>query len=76
MSKLKYKMVIQRSNEDNCFLVGFPDFSRQTWRTHADTYELAVANGAEALEALIMAYKATGEITAANYSSSCIVYPS
>jgi hypothetical protein len=24
--KLKYQMVIQWSEEDNCFLVGFPDF--------------------------------------------------
>ena len=61
MSKLKYKMVIQWSDEDNCFLVGFPDFSGQTWRTHGDTYESAVANGIEALESLIMSYEATGE---------------
>jgi len=61
MSELKYKMAIQWSDEDNCFLVGFPDFPGQTWRTHGDTYESAVANGTEALEALIMAYQATGE---------------
>lgn len=29
MSKWKYKMVIQWSDEDNCFLVGFPDFIGQ-----------------------------------------------
>jgi antitoxin HicB len=61
VSELKYKMIIQWSDEDNCFLIGFPDFPGQTWRTHGDTYESAVANGTEALEALIMAYKATGE---------------
>ncbi|AFY88178.1 MAG: hypothetical protein CLLPBCKN_001800 [Chroococcidiopsis cubana SAG 39.79] len=61
MSEMKYKMVIQWSNEDNCFLVGFPDFPGQTWRTHGATYESAVANGREALESLIMAYEATGE---------------
>jgi len=61
MSELKYKMAIQWSDEDNCFLVGFPDFPGQTWRTHGDTYESAVANGTEALEALIMVYQATGE---------------
>ncbi|KAM3098533.1 type II toxin-antitoxin system HicB family antitoxin [Phormidesmis sp. 146-35] len=59
--KLKYPMMIQWSDEDDCFLVGFPDFPRQCWRTHGDTYESAVANGIEALESLIIAYEATGE---------------
>lgn len=61
MNKWKYKMVIQWSDEDNCFLVGFPDFIGQKWRTHGDTYAEAVANGEEALESLILAYQATGE---------------
>lgn len=61
MNKYKYKMVIQWSEEDNCFLVGFPDFVGQKWRTHGDTYTEAVANGEEALESLIIAYQATGE---------------
>lgn len=61
MSKYKYKMVIEWSNEDNCFLVGFPDFVGQKWRTHGDSYAEAVANGEEALESLILAYEATGE---------------
>jgi predicted RNase H-like HicB family nuclease len=61
MTKYKYKMVIQWSNEDNCFLVGFPDFVGQKWRTHGDTYAEAVTNGEEALESLILAYEATGE---------------
>ncbi len=54
-------MIIQWSEEDNCFLVGFPDFPGQKWRTHGDTYELAVANGIEALDSLIIAYKAAGD---------------
>ncbi|MBW4670104.1 MAG: type II toxin-antitoxin system HicB family antitoxin [Cyanomargarita calcarea GSE-NOS-MK-12-04C] len=61
MGKFKYQMLIQWSEEDNCFLVGFPDFPRQLWRTHGDSYEEAVTNGIEALESLIMAYEATGE---------------
>ncbi|WNZ22956.1 type II toxin-antitoxin system HicB family antitoxin [Leptolyngbya sp. NK1-12] len=61
MNKYKYQMVIQWSDEDACFLVGLPDFPGQRWRTHGDTYESAVANGIEALEALVLAYKATGE---------------
>ncbi len=61
MMKLKYKMIIEWSEEDNCFLVGFPDFPGQKWRTHGETYQEAVDNGTEALESLIIAYQATGE---------------
>jgi antitoxin HicB len=61
MNKLKYQMVIQWSEEDNCFLVGFPDFPGQQWRTHGETYQEAVANGIEALESLVLAYEASGE---------------
>jgi predicted RNase H-like HicB family nuclease len=61
MTQMKYQMVIQWSDEDNCFLVGLPDFPGQRWRTHGDTYESAVANGIEALESLIIAYEAAGD---------------
>jgi antitoxin HicB len=61
MNNLKYQMVIQWSQEDNCFLVGFPDFPGQQWRTHGETYEKAVTNGIEVLESLVIAYEATGE---------------
>ena len=39
MNQLKYQMVIQWSEQDHCFLVGFPDFPGQQWRTHGETYE-------------------------------------
>ncbi|TAE58033.1 MAG: type II toxin-antitoxin system HicB family antitoxin [Nostocales cyanobacterium] len=61
MMNLKYQMIIKWSEEDNCFLVGFPDFPGQTWRTHGDTYQEAVNNGIEALESLVIAYQTTGE---------------
>ena len=61
MTKLKYQMIIKWSEEDNCFLVGFPDFPGQKWRTHGETYEEAVQNGTEALESLVIAYQETGE---------------
>lgn len=61
MDKLKYRMIIQWSDEDNCFLVSLPDFLGDTWRTHGETYSEAVAKGTEALESLIMAYEAEGE---------------
>jgi antitoxin HicB len=60
--KMKYEMVIRWSEEDSSYLVGFPDFPGQQWRTHGDTYELAVANGVEALESLIDAYIANGDL--------------
>ncbi len=61
MDKFKYRMIIQWSEIDRCFLVGLPDFPGQQWRTHGDTYESAVANGVEAIESLVLAYEATGE---------------
>jgi len=68
MSKAKYQMIIQWSDEDNCFLVAFPDFPSSYWRTHGDTDDDAFANGKErtcphlALESLIAAYESTGEV--------------
>ena len=61
VDRLKYQMVIQWSDEDSCFLVGFPDFPGQQWRTHGETYEEAVTQGVEALESLAIAYEATGD---------------
>jgi len=61
MDKLKYQMIIQWSEKDDCFLVGLPDFPGQKWRTHGETYEEAVANGKEALESLIISYEVDGE---------------
>jgi antitoxin HicB len=60
-TKIKYEMTIAWSEEDDCYLVGFPDFPGQKWRTHGDTYETAVTKGVEALESLLMAYEASGE---------------
>lgn len=57
----KYRMLIQWSTEDDCFLVGLPDFPGQQWRTHGVTYEEAVANGQEAIESLVLAYQADNE---------------
>lgn len=58
---LKYQILIQWSDEDECFLVGFPDFPGQHWRTHGETYQEAFTNGIEALESLVAAYEQTGE---------------
>lgn len=61
MTNCKYKMVIQWSNIDNCYLVGLPDFPGQQWRTHGDTYTEAVNKGMEVLELLIEDYQLSGE---------------
>jgi antitoxin HicB len=61
MTPLKYQIVIQWSDEDDCFLVGLPDFPGQQWRTHRETYAVAVANGVEAIEALVIAYESVGD---------------
>jgi predicted RNase H-like HicB family nuclease len=60
-SNLKYLMLIQWSEKDNCYVVGLPDFPGQTWRTHGDTYAEAVANGVEVLELLLEDYQLAGE---------------
>jgi antitoxin HicB len=57
----KYPMIIQWSEVDQCFLVAFPDFPGQQWRTHGETYQEAFKNGIEALESLIIAYESLGE---------------
>lgn len=61
MEKIQYRIIIQWSDEDDCFLVALPDFLGQYWRTHGDTYEEAVANAKEAIESLIITYQADNE---------------
>ena len=39
MNSFKYRIVIQWSDEDNCFLVSLPDFKdEQKWVTNGETY--------------------------------------
>ncbi len=52
---LKYRINIVWSDENNCYLVGLPDFPGQQWRTHGDTYEEAFKNGLEVMEELYLA---------------------
>ena len=62
MSKLKYRIEIQWSEVDQCYLVGFPDFPGQRWRTHGDTYEEAFANAMDCLGSLVEAYRVMGDV--------------
>ena len=53
MTNLKYTMLIQWSEEDQLYLVHFPEFPEQQFITHGTTYQEAANNGQEALEGLI-----------------------
>jgi antitoxin HicB len=62
-NKLKYRILIQWSDEDNCYLVSLPDLSpHQKWVTHGDTYQEALENGLDAMEELIYVAETEGEI--------------
>jgi predicted RNase H-like HicB family nuclease len=50
---LKYTMIIQWSEEDQLYLVQFPEFPGQKFITHGKTYSEAAENGQEALAGLI-----------------------
>jgi len=59
--KLPYIIVIQWSDEDNCYLVHLPDFPSQPFHTHGDTYEDALQNAVEVLELLVEEYQLDGK---------------
>ena len=50
--KSHYSILIQWSNEDQCYIVSLPEFGKYA-KTHGDTYEEAVKNAQEVLELLI-----------------------
>lgn len=52
MKNKKYTMLIQWSNEDDCFVVSLPE-SGEFSHTHGYSYEEAVENGQELLDFLI-----------------------
>lgn len=52
MKNKKYTMLIQWSNEDECFVVSLPEWG-EFCHTHGDSYEEAVKNGQELLDFLI-----------------------
>ncbi|MFW6359743.1 MAG: type II toxin-antitoxin system HicB family antitoxin [Chroococcales cyanobacterium] len=59
---MKYTIMIQWSNEDDCFVVSLPDFEEVMQPvTHGDTYEEALKNAQEVLELLVESAVAEGE---------------
>ncbi|MEH2081852.1 MAG: type II toxin-antitoxin system HicB family antitoxin [Nostoc sp.] len=59
---MKYTIVIQWSEEDDCYVVLLPDFTNIMQPcTHGETYEEALKNAQEVLEMLIETYLADDE---------------
>lgn len=57
-----YSIVIQWSEEDECFVVLLPEFTEVFQPvTHGHTYEEAAKNGGEVLETLIEIYQQDGK---------------
>jgi predicted RNase H-like HicB family nuclease len=53
---MHYSMFIQWSEEDRAYVVSLPEWGDRVFSnpvTHVDTYEEAVRNGREAIEALV-----------------------
>jgi antitoxin HicB len=48
----RYTIIIQWSDEDNCYIVSLPEWG-EFCHTHGDTYEEALNNAQEVLEMLI-----------------------
>jgi predicted RNase H-like HicB family nuclease len=60
--KYKYTIIIQWSDEDQCFVVSLPDFKNVMQPcTHGDTYEEALQNAKEVLELLFESALEDGE---------------
>lgn len=52
MNQYNYTMLIQWSDEDECFIVSLPEWG-EFCHTHGDSYEEAVKNGKDLLDFLI-----------------------
>ena len=58
--KPRYTVIVQWSDEDNCFVVSLPEWG-EFCHTHGETYEEAIANAQEVLEILIEGATDRGE---------------
>ncbi|MCU0551127.1 MAG: type II toxin-antitoxin system HicB family antitoxin [Leptolyngbya sp. Prado105] len=60
---MKYTIIIQWSDEDQCYVVSLPDFKDVMQPvTHGETYEEALQNAQEVLELLVESAIAEGEL--------------
>lgn len=60
MIKYRYTILIQWSEEDNCFVASLPEWGRFC-HNHGDTYEEALNNAQEVLELLIESSEEEGK---------------
>ncbi|WP_013320245.1 type II toxin-antitoxin system HicB family antitoxin [Gloeothece verrucosa] len=58
--KSNYTIIIQWSDEDNCYVVSLPEWG-QFCHTHGDTYQEALTNAQEVLDLLIESSLENGE---------------
>lgn len=59
---MKYTIIVQWSDEDQCYVVSLPEFENVFQPcTHGDTYEEAVKNAQEVLKMLIESALEDGE---------------
>ena len=58
----KYQITIAWSQEDECYLAYLPDFADEIMQpvTYGDTYQLALQNGLDVMEELILQFQAEG----------------
>lgn len=56
----KYAMIIQWSDEDQSYVVSFPEWS-DLLHTHGETYEAAAQSGREVLEMVVASRLERGE---------------
>lgn len=63
VNRPRYSMVIQWSDDDRAYVVSLPEWGARVVNpvTHGATYDEAVRNGAEAIEALIVSTDQHGE---------------
>lgn len=55
----RYSMVIEWSNEDQTYVVSFPEWGSMA-HTHGDTYTEAVKNGQQVLDDLVAIWREEG----------------
>jgi antitoxin HicB len=61
MTQTKYRMVIEWSDDDHCFVVSLPEFDKVLQPvTDGPTYEAAARQGQDALDSLIEFYAQEG----------------
>jgi len=60
MIKYRYTILIQWSEEDNCFVASLPEWG-PFCHTHGETYEEALTNAQEVLELLIESSQEDGK---------------